>query len=145
MRFWVFNVDTYKGPPASIRMFVTYFDPDLTERLNHSLGLEKGLIGVVNAFANKKYAGKNNIVIAHEFLHTVGATDKYHLETGEPVFPVGFVDPDKKPLYPQDFAEIMAGVIPMDDGEWVMPEKLNQTVIGYQTALEINWIQEEGS
>ena len=142
MRLWVFNVDTYKGPSPNIRMFVVYFDPEQTERLRHSLGLEKGLIGVVNAFAADKYADKNNIVIAHEFLHTVGATDKYLMETGEPVFPIGFVEPDKTPLYPQDFAEIMAGVIPVGEQEWVMPDNLDQTIIGYETAKEINWIGE---
>jgi hypothetical protein len=142
MRFWVFNVDEYNGPPANIRMFVLYYDPDKHERLNHSLGLEKGLIGVVNAYASKKFAGKNNIVLCHEFLHTVGASDKYHLATGEPVFPSGFVEPDKQPLYPQQLAEIMAGVIPVSEHEWIMPEKLDQTVIGYDTALEINWVQQ---
>jgi len=142
MRFWVVNVDEYKGPPANIRMFVLYYDPDENERLNHSLGLEKGLIGVVNAYANKKYAGKNNVVLVHEFLHTVGASDKYDLSTGEPLFPTGFVDPGKKPLYPQDYAEIMAGVIPVTKTEWIMPEKLSQTIIGNDTAREINWIKE---
>lgn len=143
MRFWVFGVDEYQGPPANIRMFVIYYDPDQHETLKHSLGLEKGLIGVVNAFASEKMAGKNNIVLTHEFLHTVGATDKYNLSTGEPAYPEGFVDPDKEPLYPQEFAEIMAGVIPISKSEWVMPEKLSQTLIGYDTAREINWIAEQ--
>jgi len=140
MRFWVLRVDTYKGPSPNIRMFVVYFDPEENERLKHSLGLEKGLIGVVNAFADKGHAAKNNIVIAHEFLHTVGATDKYYLETGEPIFPIGFIEPDKKPLYPQDFAEIMAGVVPIGKLEWIMPDNLDQTLIGNETAREINWI-----
>ena len=142
MRFWVFSVDEYKGPPANIRMFMLYFDPDQHERLNHSLGLEKGLIGVVNAYASKKYADKNNIVLSHEFLHTVGASDKYHLATGEPLYPGGYVEPDKQPLYPQQLAEIMAGVIPVSKNEWLMPERLNETVIGYDTAREINWVLE---
>lgn len=140
MRFWVFNVDNYKGPPADIRMFVVYYDPGDHDRLQHSLGLEKGLIGVVNAFASKKLENKNNIVLTHEFLHTVGATDKYDLRTGEPLFPEGFVDPDKQPLYPQEFAEIMAGVLPIAKNEWIMPDKLDDTIVGNKTAREINWI-----
>ena len=143
MRYWVFSMDEYQGPPANVRMFVIYYDPDDHDRLKHSLGLEKGLIGVVNAYASKKFAGKNNIVLVHEFLHTVGATDKYDLANGEPIYPVGFVDPEKEPLYPQDFAEIMAGVIPVGEAEWIMPKKLDQTLIGYQTAREINWVQDE--
>jgi len=143
MRYWVFSVDEYKGPPVNVRMFVIYYDPDLNDRLKHSLGLEKGLIGVVNAYAHPKFAEKNNIIIVHEFLHTVGATDKYELSTGEPLYPSGFVDPDQQPLYPQKFAEIMAGVIPLSSNRWVMPDKLQQTVVGYDTAREINWLKEK--
>ncbi len=143
MRYWVFSVDTYKGAPADIRMFIVYYDPENHDRLKHSLGLEKGLIGVVNAFASKKLENKNNIVLTHEILHTVGATDKYDLQTGEPLYPDGFVEPDKQPLYPQDFAEIMAGVLPLAGDNWVMPDKLDDTVIGYKTALEINWISQK--
>ena len=144
MRYWSLTVKNhYQGPPANIKMYVLYFNPEDNERLDHSLGLEKGLIGVVNAYADEKYAGKNNIVLVHEFLHTVGATDKYNSANGKPLYPVGFVEPDKDPLYPQEFAEIMAGVIPMGEMEWVMPETLDQTVLGYQTAQEINWIQTE--
>jgi hypothetical protein len=140
MRFWVFRVDTYEGPPADIRMFVVYYDPQEHERLQHSLGLEKGLIGVVNAFAGKKLENKNNIVLVHEFLHTVGATDKYDLLTGAPLYPDGFAEADKQPLYPQQFAEIMAGVVPLAKDQWEMPDELDDTLVGRKTAREINWI-----
>ncbi len=143
LRYWVFSVDAYKGPPADIRMFVIYHDPDTHDRLQHSLGLEKGLIGVVNAFAGKKLEHKNNIVLTHEFLHTVGATDKYDLLTGAPLYPDGFVEPEKQPLYPQSYAEIMAGVLPVTEDTWLMPEKLEDTIIGRKTALEINWISQK--
>jgi len=140
MRYWAHRVDTYKGPSSDIRMFVVYYDPAGRDRLSHSLGLEKGLIGVVNAFANKKQAATNNVVITHEMLHTVGATDKYDLQTGEPLYPTGYVDPDKNPLLPQDYAEIMAGVLPVAKGRWEMPRGLNQVTIGAETAREINWL-----
>lgn len=143
MRYWAFSVDAYKGPAADVRMFVVYHDPNEHERLKHSLGLEKGLIAVVNAFADGKRASKNNIVLTHEFLHTVGATDKYDLASGAPIFPVGYVEPDKQPLHPQEFAEIMAGVTPVADDKWIMPEKLSDTLIGVETAKEINWISEK--
>jgi hypothetical protein len=64
-------------PSPDIRMFVVYYDPQTHERLAHSLGLVKGLIGVVNAFADRDYGERNDVVIAHETLHTLGATDKY--------------------------------------------------------------------
>ena len=143
MRYWVFSVDAYKGPAADVRMFVVYYDPNEHQQLKHSLGLEKGLIAVVNAYADVKRENKNNIVLAHEFLHTVGATDKYDLASGAPLFPVGYVEPDRDPLYPQEFAEIMAGVTPISEGEWIMPEKLSGTLIGLDTAKEINWIPKQ--
>ena len=41
-------------------------DPALTQRLPHSTGLQKGLMGVVNAFAERGMEGSNNVVITHE-------------------------------------------------------------------------------
>ncbi len=90
-------------------MFVLYHDPALTPQVPHSLGLTKGLIGVVYAFAAPEMDGENDVVIAHELLHTVGASDKYLPGTDAPRFPDGYGDPDQVPLYPQQFAEIMAG------------------------------------
>ncbi|HFD80683.1 MAG TPA: hypothetical protein ENK05_09885, partial [Gammaproteobacteria bacterium] len=76
MRYWAWRHDNFDGPTPDVRMYVVYHDPRTHQRLQHSLGLQKGLIGVVNAFASTALAGRNNVVIAHEFLHTVGATDK---------------------------------------------------------------------
>jgi hypothetical protein len=83
--------------------------------------------------------GSNNIVIAHELLHTVGATDKYDLTTGLPLYPSGFADPDQQPLYPQDNAEIMAGRRAVSAQEAQMPQSLRHVVVGPATASEIRW------
>jgi hypothetical protein len=144
MRWWSMNVTTgYSGPPADIKMYVLYFDPKTEPHLEHSLGLEKGLIGVVYGYADKKLNGKNNVVIAHEFLHTVGATDKYDLTTGQPMLPDGYAEPDKVPLYPQGFAEIMGGKIPLSASESEMPPSLGECIIGEKTAREIHWIESD--
>ena len=82
-------------------MFVLYHDPAVTPTVPHSLGLTKGFIGVVYAFAAPVMNGENNVVIAHELLHTVGATDKYDPANDAPRFPDGYGDPDQRPLYPQ--------------------------------------------
>ena len=143
MRYWSATVESqYQGPPPDIKMYVLYFNPDQTERLDHSLGLQKGLIGVVHAYSSEKLEEKNNVVIAHEFLHTVGATDKYDLATGYPLFPQGYADPEKEPLHPQELAEIMAGVLPIADTEYEMPESLDECIISRLTAQEINWVSE---
>lgn len=139
-RYWAYTVDTYNGPAAEIQIFVVYYDPETNKLLKHSLGLEKGLIGIANAFADKRMTAQNNLVIAHELLHTVGATDKYDSATDQPVYPHGYAEPDKRPLLPQSKAEIMAGSIPLSKGRSEMPLSLKDTVIGITTAKEIRWI-----
>ncbi|MEO1897775.1 MAG: hypothetical protein ABGX36_08190 [Cycloclasticus sp.] len=104
----------------------------------HSLGLQKGLIGVVNAYAAEGYRATNNIVIAHELMHTVGASDKYDLSTGQPIYPYGFAKPDNH--YEQTKAEIMAGRVPLNERESVMPKSLRYSIIGNKTAREIAWV-----
>lgn len=139
MRYWAWRNDTFTGPAADIQIFAIYHDPDRYDRLPHSFGLQKGLLGVVNAFADRRHEGQNNVVIVHELLHTVGATDKYDLGTNLPIHPLGFAEPDKQPLYPQTKAEIMGGRIPLSVREAEIPKGLHQTLIGDATAIEIRW------
>jgi hypothetical protein len=103
------------------------------------LGLQKGLIGVVNAFASDAQAAQNDVVIAHELLHTLGATDKYDLQTNQPFFPDGYAEPERQPLLPQLYAEIMAGRVPVTRTDAEMPGSLEEALIGGKTAREINW------
>jgi hypothetical protein len=127
------------GRAGQVRVFVIYHDPQVTASVPHSLGLAKGLIGVVYAYAAPSASGPNNIVIAHEILHTLGASDKYDLETLLPKFPEGFADPEAASRYPQSRAEIMAGRRALSPEEAEMPEQLNETLIGAATAAEIGW------
>jgi hypothetical protein len=128
--------------PSYIRVFVLYHDPETTQSVPHSLGLQKGLIGLVHAYAARSMASSNNIVIAHETLHTLGATDKYDLTSGAPVFPTGFAEPERTPRYPQRFAEIMAGRRALSAREHEMPGSLREVVVGDATAAEIGWTRE---
>ena len=125
--------------PSHIRLFVLYHDPATLDRVPDSHGLQKGLIGIVYAFADRSLATRNDIVIAHELLHTVGASDKYDLATGAPLFPDGFADPQAQPLYPQSDAEIMAGRRALSAQSFEMPGSLRNVVVGPATALEIRW------
>ena len=142
MRWWGYTVDTYDGPAAQIKIFVLYHDPKAYDFLEHSVGIKKGLICIVNAYASWKMREMDNVIIAHELLHTVGATDKYDPSTKLPIFPEGCAEPDKEPLLPQEFAEIMGGRILLSDNSSAMPESLYQTLIGPVTAQEIKWIEE---
>lgn len=123
----------------TVRLFVLYHDPARSPEVPHSVGLQKGLVGVVHAFADPGMTGANNVVIAHEILHTLGATDKYDLATLAPIYPDGFADPARDPRYPQDQAEIMAGRFAVDDHTFEMPESLREVVVGDATARELRW------
>jgi hypothetical protein len=142
LRLWAWRHAQHPGQPdPHVRIFVLFYDPARTARVAHSLGLEKGLVGVVHAFSSPHQTAQNNVVLAHELLHTVGATDKYAAGTNQPVFPEGYAEPEKVPLHPQEFAELMAGRTALSETESQMPSSLNQTVIGSRTAREIGWIQ----
>ncbi|MGI9304991.1 MAG: hypothetical protein ACR2RB_20145 [Gammaproteobacteria bacterium] len=122
-----------------VRIFVVYYDPELSPQLTHSLGLRKGLVGVVNAFATRRMTGSNAVLIAHELLHTLGAADRYDPRTALPTYPAGYAEPDRSPLYPQRFAEIMGGRVPLAPDRAAIPRRLNRVVIGPLTAREIRW------
>lgn len=141
MRYWAWRNGGVDGPAPHVRMFVVFHDPKLTTTVPHSLGLQKGLIGVVHAFASNGQTAQNKVVIAHELLHTVGATDKYDPATNLPAFPDGYGDPEQQPLLPQQFAELMAGRIAVSRTEAEMPANLGAVLIGAATAREINWVR----
>jgi hypothetical protein len=139
LRWFAWREATVSRAPPRVRLFVLYHDPTTLKSVPDSHGMQKGLLGVVHAFALRPMAGSNSIVITHELLHTLGATDKYDPSTGAPLFPIGFADPNQQPLYPQDEAEIMAGRRAVSAQDAEMPAALNAVVVGPATAAEIRW------
>ena len=140
LRGWAWRREAGQPRPHSqVRLFVLYYDPATSPRVAHSLGMQKGLIGVVHAFATRQMAPTNAFVIAHELLHTLGATDKYDPASGLPRYPDGYAEPDRAPLFPQRAAEVMGGRIALDAGRAEIPESLSQAVVGALTAREIGW------
>jgi hypothetical protein len=127
------------GPRGDIVVFAVFHAPSTAIALDRSTALRKGLIAVANLFADSTAQGSNEMVLAHELLHTLGATDKYVPGTNAPRFPDGYADPEAKPLLPQTKAELMAGRIPLDREHAEIPTSLAQVVIGPATALEIGW------
>jgi len=138
IRWWAGDVaGPQDRPDPDVRIFVRYHTPSENFVLENSVGLQKGMVGVVNTHAGRRNAGLNNVVIAHEFLHTLGATDKYEPGTGQPEYPLGYAEPDLKPLHPQRKAEVMGGRIAMASDNAVTPRSLKSVVIGATTAAEI--------
>ncbi|MFA9203836.1 MAG: hypothetical protein ACEQSD_07550 [Flavobacteriales bacterium] len=124
-----------------IRLYLLYYDPAVQPRLSHSTALEKGRIGRVNLFGTAKQHEQNLMVLAHELLHTVGATDKYDFSTGLPLYPIGYADPVQQPRYPQQRAELMGGRVPLSADKADIPRNLNQTTVSALTAREIGWLK----
>ncbi len=138
MRWWASRIASDQDDPdPDVRIFVRYHRPNDGFRLENSVGLQKGMVGVVNARASRRHAGGNNVIIAHEFMHTLGASDKYELGSGQPTAPDGLAEPDRTPLYPQRWAEIMGGRIALAADDAVIPKSLKYVVIGPITATEI--------
>lgn len=139
MRWWVYRQsDSLLPELGRIKLFLLFHAPQDGVALSHSLGLQKGLIGVVHVFADPRQRSQNNIVVAHELLHTLGAGDKYD-EAGRPIYPVGYADPGQPQSVRRYQAEIMAGRLIDGAGRAVMPKSLEQCVIGAETAHEINF------
>ena len=140
LRYWAWRVAANDPlPPPDVQVFALYHTPDGGQVAPDSTGLRKGLVAVTHVFSGPDAAASNQVVLTHEFLHTLGATDKYQGGTGQPLDPVGLGDPGQSPRYPQRTGEIMAGRIAVNASEAEIPDGLQQMVVGPVTAHEIGW------
>ena len=137
LRWWASQHDAISGPKPQVRLFVLFHDPERTGAVPHSTGLIKGQVGIIHAYASHLQRKQNSVVIAHELLHTFGATDKYDLATLQPFYPHGYAEPEREPRLPQSLAEIMGGRTPIGAQNAEIPAGLGDTVIGPETAREI--------
>jgi hypothetical protein len=128
-----------EGPSGDIIVFAVFHEPAEGVALDRSTALHKGLIAVPHLFATREARATNQIVLAHELLHTLRATDKYLPASNAPSYPDGYAEPQARPLLPQRKAELMAGRIPLDERRAQMPRSLDEVVIGEATAREIGW------
>lgn len=140
-RYYAWQHSPTPSLKPEIRLYLLYYDPAVQPRLSHSTALEKGRIGRVNLFGTAKQHEQNLMVLAHELLHTVGATDKYDFSTGLPLYPIGYADPVQQPRYPQQRAELMGGRVPLSADKADIPRNLNQTTMSALTAREIGWLK----
>lgn len=142
-----FRYYAYKNRPntsfkPNLTLFLQYYDPDTPILTHTSTALQNGRIGVVNLFASAKKADTNNVVIAHESLHGFGAIDHYDLRNGQPLYPIGYANPDQTPLYPQKKAALMAVHRPLAPDKFIMAKSLDETVINDFTAKEVGWVDD---
>lgn len=98
-----------------------------------------GRVGIAQADIGPDSLDFALFVAAHELLHTLGAGDKYGA-AGEALFPQGFAEPERAPLFPQPGAEVMARNVPIAAGRERPPESLSELYVGETTAREIGWL-----
>lgn len=99
---------------------------------------QDGRVGIVAVELDASMADLTSFVVAHELLHTLGASDKYDA-TGHALVPDGLAEPERVPLYPQRFAEVMARNRPVAPGVEKVPATLEELAVGPATAQEIGW------
>ena len=141
LRYWAWRHSPDIGFEPDIRLYVLYHDPAQNERVPDSTGLAKGQLAVVHQFARSREQGSNLVVLSHELLHTLGATDLYDPANSLPLYPEGYAEPEKTPRYPQNHAELMAGRIPVTETQADIPLSLRETLVGRRTAHEIGWLK----
>jgi hypothetical protein len=97
-----------------------------------------GRVGVALVELDESTVALTLFVTAHELFHTLGATDRYDAE-GRTLFPDGLAEPEKTPLFPQRYAELMARNRPLDAQREVPPASLDELFVGKKTAAEVGW------
>jgi hypothetical protein len=142
LRYWSWRVEANDPLPApDVQVFAVYQASDGEHAAPDSTGLQKGLVAVAHLFCGNDAVAGNSMVVTHELLHTLGATDKYDRRSGQPLDPQGLGDPEQSPLYPQASGEIMAGRIATSPSLAVIPASLEQMTVGPATAREIGWLR----
>ena len=101
------------------------------------LGEAGGTIGLIDGNAGDTELTLESIALAHELLHCLGANDAYD-EQGH-ALPRGMVEPERG--FPQDFAEVMVGEVPVSPTEGRLPKSLEEVRIGEETAREVGWLK----
>lgn len=117
------------------------FVPGTFDTFLESYASRRDNIALVNCFLDINMVETDIMIVIHEFMHLLNAQDHYG-ENMQPTYPQGFVGPFEKPLYPQKYAEIMAGSIPVSDNKFEVLRALKDLRVGIYTAYEIGWINE---
>jgi hypothetical protein len=142
LRWWAWRVAANDPlPPPDVQVFALYYAPDGRGAVPDSLGLSTGLMAIAHLFGDADGGGSNDVVLVHELLHTLGASDKYDPATLLPSVPDGLGDPEQSPRFPQEYAEIMAGRIAESARSATIPDDLSLVIVGPATAREIGWIR----
>jgi hypothetical protein len=144
---YVDDIDKRAGIDPSlydVRIYVALRRPRQAEvTLAEGRSQQGGRVGIVEMELDTDAEGAHLplVVVAHELMHTLGATDKYDPSTGRSLVPIGLAEPDRVPLFPQRYAEIMSRNRPVSATEEKVPDSFAQVAVGPATAREIGWLR----
>lgn len=143
---WTHAVDVGSNLPArgfDSRIYLLLSAPRDRERSwvegSSELG---GRVGVARVELGASTVDLALFVITHELFHTLGASDKYDAN-GRALVPEGLVEPERIPLYPQRYAEVMTRNLVIAPGTERPPDSLTELGVGALTANEIGWSHSE--
>lgn len=134
------DVDGRAGVPSrafDARLYVV-LSPPSERAVVEGMSQEGGRIGIARAELDLESVDLALFVAAHELFHTLGASDHYGPD-GRALVPSGLAEPERVPLYPQAFAEVMARNRPLSSTEEARPTSLAELAVGPSTAREIGW------
>lgn len=140
LRWWSWQNSPGETGDSIINLYVLYQSPLGDQALPHSTGLQNGLIGLINARAKARDKRLHNVILVHELMYILGASDKYDLQTGEPLYPHGYANPNLAAGVAQNKAEIMGRARPIGNGGFDVARVLARTLVGSATAKEIGWL-----
>ncbi len=127
-----------------VRVFIHLYPKALEERprypLDHAQKRPKQQ-GIIYIPLTPKEDYLSRIRLAHEIAHALGATDKYG-KGGMAVYPEGYAEPFKEPLYPQEYGELMSRGVVQNETSYRLFKSLDEVKIGLKTAAELGWINE---
>ncbi len=141
MRWWLVRFDL-QGLDPDIIILARFQGADEPPFRMYSVGMPRPRLALVSQIADDRMTDYNNVILAHELLHTVGATDLYDPGTQRPTYPAGYVEPHRLPPYPQPAGELMAMQTPLAPGVAKEIQHLNQASLGSKTLREIGWLTE---
>lgn len=142
IHWWKFRFRGRETNPDII-VIAHHYGPDNRPNMPCPVAVGEYRLVIANLVAGNTDCQGGLVVIAHEILHAVGATDLHDPHTLIPRFPEGFADPDREPRYPQTRAELMAPRIPLSPYSEQEAGSFDEVTIGETTAREIGWITSE--
>ncbi len=125
-----------------VRVHIYFYQKELGKKSNYPLeyfGYRRDREGILFIPLVKDNFEFSLVNLVHEIIHLMGGKDKFN-DYGKALYPYGFFDPTKTPIFPQSHAEVMARTIPIDAEKTKPVTRLSQIRIGIQTAFELGWL-----